>query len=1443
MLMAIPIFGFTSIQQFKMKKLLIFLSVFISFLSSYGQTQPPFQTIGNIGNEVKINGIGSAYKGFALRNNYADTTAMNLDAYLKNIGGIQARSGDTIWQRSNDLTRWFKAGGAGSVYTDTSSTFRPFGNGSDGYPLGGDVVISQQEGNSVQSLSDGIFVPSGLDGVSSGGLVTWVSGYTYDVSYVQFPINGVQYTADGDQVTLPNSDPTLDRIDVIVAQTDGTIDFVEGTPSTNPQQPSVDVTTQWPLAFILVTAGSTQPTINQEWIYLNNAEWTTTSSTARINPASTNNPYSPTLDIEGTAVQNGDNLRFDAPTPPVDMTQYNILTMKLRSKAVWANTSRINFQFYNAATPIGTAVSVANNSFGFQSSNTTDYQTVSIALSSFGSLSNVTALVMTISTVSGQTIGFYLDDIQMQMSDIPTVGRKWSQGGDSFGELGTFGTNDNQSIAFRSNNTERMRLLSTGGLLIGGTAYTSALSKLEIYGNTFIGGTSPKVRVDQLLEFDGSNSAGKFLFTSIGGNQGFEIRKSSNNGHMLALRNTATDADYLYFGAKTTLSLSGTNVFPSTQGVAGYYVGYNVINTTSSWGSGITTKNHYMDFYPNVTGTSTSLMKMEAISSDLSLLAESKEIQYVTMSARFLSPNADHRIVIGSASDDGSTSLQTTGSQKFAGLSTDNTATQVLAKDGSGLNVWRDASTLGGTITADNGLTMSTATNAQLGSATQGDANSPLLHTTYINTTSSYQFIASGSNATGTFRGLNTSGGYGVEGVSSSGTAVAGNSTSGVGGGFSSVSTYALSSISTSTSTASAYIQLNNSTTAVGSVARLVRLTSGVVADGLGGSLDFYIERDNGGGSGVETLSNQIISTFTTVASATRVSQLRITGVNNAVTGDILTLNGNKSIQFNGYGAGSIGGTGTYGLAVDASGNVIEIALGGAGFTNPMGAIGDLITSSDGAGTPVAISPGTAGFVLTSNGAGSQPTWEAAPGTGTVTDVSWVGGIVSIATSTTTPAFTIAGTSGGVPYFSSSSTWASSAALAANAIVIGGGAGVAPSTTTTGTGILTFLGTPSSANLISAVTDETGTGALVFANTPTLVAPILGTPTSVTLTNATGLPLTTGVTGTLDETNGGTGIASYATGDVIYATGVNTLGKLTATTDGFVLTLSGGVPVWSAAGAGTITAVNGTTNQVNANTVGTVVTLSTPQDIHTSAGPQFNNINLGGTSTANTIGLFVGTTTLTNSGIYNSPIITPAAGASAQVYYSDGDIIEASSGTHSSLMGANFVPPIVTGGAASVTNTATVYVGGAMSATVTGANYALWVNGSTRFDILGGTGSRYVQADANGVVSATYTIFNPTVQTLTDGATITWNASNGGNGAVTLNGTGRTLTITNPTAGHTYTIEITQGSGGSKTITTWPTGTTWSGSNTLSTTAGDVDVVVLYYNGTGYRAQLSTDYQ
>jgi len=237
--------------------------------------------------------------------------------------------------------------------------------------------------------------------------------------------------------------------------------------------------------------------------------------------------------------------------------------------------------------------------------------------------------------------------------------------------------------------------------------------------------------------------------------------------------------------------------------------------------------------------------------------------------------------------------------------------------------------------------------------------------------------------------------------------------------------------------------------------------------------------------------------------------------------------------------------------------NALGISYGGTGQTTAALAINALLPTQT----------SNAGKVLTTDG--SVCSWSATGTPGTVTSVAISGGSTGLTTSggpitasgTITLAGTLAvgyggtgltaGTSGGIPYYSSSSAMTSSGALTASALVLGGGAGAAPTpmaslgTTTTvlhgnaggaptfgavslttdvsgtlpagsggtgitslASGIATWLGTSSSANLATAMTDETGSGSLVFATSPSLTTPLLGTPTSGDLSNCTGYPLT-----------------------------------------------------------------------------------------------------------------------------------------------------------------------------------------------------------------------------------------------------------------------------------------------------------------------------------------------
>jgi len=140
-------------------------------------------------------------------------------------------------------------------------------------------------------------------------------------------------------------------------------------------------------------------------------------------------------------------------------------------------------------------------------------------------------------------------------------------------------------------------------------------------------------------------------------------------------------------------------------------------------------------------------------------------------------------------------------------------------------------------------------------------------------------------------------------------------------------------------------------------------------------------------------------------------------------------------------------------LAITYSGVALPVANGGTGITStptngqiPIGNGTTYTAATLTAGTGVTITNASGAITINATGTG-----------GTVTSVaqSFTGGLISVAgspiTSSGTLALTVAGTSGGIPYFSSASTWATSAALTQYGVVYGGGAGATPVATAAGT--------------------------------------------------------------------------------------------------------------------------------------------------------------------------------------------------------------------------------------------------------------------------------------------------------------------------------------------------------------------------------------------------------
>ena len=254
-------------------------------------------------------------------------------------------------------------------------------------------------------------------------------------------------------------------------------------------------------------------------------------------------------------------------------------------------------------------------------------------------------------------------------------------------------------------------------------------------------------------------------------------------------------------------------------------------------------------------------------------------------------------------------------------------------------------------------------------------------------------------------------------------------------------------------------------------------------------------------------------------------------------------------------------------------------------------------------------------------------------------------------------------------------------------------------------------------------------------------------------------------------------VASYTEGAVVFGDADGELAQTAAMTNGQLLIgKTGLLPV--------LAILTGTANQVVVTNGAGTITLSTPQDLHTAATPQFARIGIGAVVFASAQAGLAGNWA-ERLGLYISHTLNPPATGSAASILVESTIVEAASGVHPLFASLLIDAPIITGGVATLTDAATLYITKAPSGTVTGQNYAIWVDaGLSRFDgdvrLPALTPSSFMYLDADGDLATTAAPTNGQLLIGSTGAIPVAAALTGtANQVVVTNGAG-TITLSTP---------------------------------------------------------------
>lgn len=414
------------------------------------------------------------------------------------------------------------------------------------------------------------------------------------------------------------------------------------------------------------------------------------------------------------------------------------------------------------------------------------------------------------------------------------------------------------------------------------------------------------------------------------------------------------------------------------------------------------------------------------------------------------------------------------------------------------------------------------------------------------------------------------------------------------------------------------------------------------------------------------------------------------------------------------------------------------------------------------------------------------------------------------------------------------------------------------------TGIATFLATPSSANLISAVTDETGTGALVFGTSPTLTTAVLGSSTATTQSpadNSTKVATTAYVDAAVLGQNFKEAALVATTANLVgvYLSGVFTYTATgTDNIDGVNLVLGNRVLVknqtttfqngiYSVTTAGSIGVAGVLTRTTDANssaefktgdsifvTSGTVNTSTTwaytgvdsptigttaityAQTAGQGTVTAGNGIAVTGLSVAIDTSVTVDKTTsqtLTNKTLTSPTLTTPSLGAATATTINGNTL---TTGTYT-----------LTGTAAKTLNfTNTITLSGTDSTTMTFPTTSATIARTDAAQTFTGTQTfATIAAATNSSINVSSGSYN-TIQTYTPSAagTATLDLSKGNVHHITMPAGNITIAISNSTAGQCIILRILQDGTGSRTVT-WFTTIKWAGGSTptLTTAASKAD--------------------